>query len=246
MTHMHIPDGVLPVWLWLLGFFLMFLAMAVSMRRLRGRDLKREIPLLGAISAAMLVAMSLEILPILYHINLSVVAGILLGPALGFLAAFITNLVLALMGHGGITVIGLNTLLLGMEAILGHTLFHVVRGRLPVFWRAAVATVLTLFITTMALIGIVASSHLSPELFTHEHHKGEMVAEHHEQHSAEQNGELSIGRFATMVLSLGAVGWIIEAAVTGAVVSFIAKVKPDLIGHTLHRDRSGKEGETTK
>ena len=23
MTHMHIPDGILPVWLWVLGFIIM-------------------------------------------------------------------------------------------------------------------------------------------------------------------------------------------------------------------------------
>jgi len=78
----------------------------------------------------MLVAMNLEILPLAYHINLSVVSGILLGPALGFLAAFIANLMLALMGHGGITVMGLNTLLLGSEAVLGHTVFHLLQNRL--------------------------------------------------------------------------------------------------------------------
>src|SRR5208337_344119 len=156
MTHMHIPDGILPVRIWLAGFLIMFLIMLICLGRLRGRDLKREIPLLGAVSAVMLVAMSLEILPIAYHVNLSVVAGILLGPALGFLAAFITNLVLAFMGHGGVTVIGLNTLLLGTEAIIGHALFFLFPKKLPVFWRAAVATVLTLFVATMALIGIVA------------------------------------------------------------------------------------------
>ena len=123
-------------------------------------DMVKKIPLLGAVSAAMLVAMSLEILPLAYHINLSVVAGILLGPALGFLAAFIANLMLALMGHGGITVIGLNTLLLGSEAVLGHTLFYLFKNRIPVFWRAVTATVLTLFMTTLALICIVAVSHI--------------------------------------------------------------------------------------
>ncbi len=235
MTHMHIPDGILPVRIWLIGFMAMFLIMAISLIRLRSRDLKREIPLLGAVSAAMLVAMSLEILPIAYHINLSVVAGILLGPALGFIAAFITNLVLALMGHGGVTVIGLNTLLLGAEAIFGHTLFFVFPKSLPVFWRAAVATVLTLFITTGALIGIVAASHLEPEMFTHQNEgHGPEQGSQHEEH-------LSVSRFATMVLTLGSIGWIIEAAITGAVVSFIARVKPDLLGHVLHRgaNRSG-------
>jgi cobalt/nickel transport system permease protein len=147
----------------------MSVAVGISLLRLRGSDLKKKIPLLGALSAVMLVAMSLEILPLAYHINLSIVAGILLGPALGFLAAFIVNLMLALMGHGGITVIGLNTILLGTEAMLGHTLFYLLHKRLPVFWRAAVAAVLTLFITTLVLIGIVAASHVDPELFDREH-----------------------------------------------------------------------------
>jgi len=234
MTHIHIPDGILPVRIWLFGYFIMLVVMAISLRHLRKRDLKREIPLLGAVSAAMLVAMSLEILPIAYHINLSVVAGILLGPALGFLAAFISNLVLALMGHGGVTVIGLNTLLLGTETVLGHSLFFFLPKRIPIFWRAAVATVLTLFITTIALIGIVAVSHLDPELFRHEESGiGQAVT---------QKGQVSVGRFATMVLMLGSLGWIIESAFSGAVVSFIAKVKPDLLGHVLHRERPKQEG----
>jgi cobalt/nickel transport system permease protein len=224
MTHLHIPDGILPAGLWVIGLIVMALAVGFSLYRLRGMDMIRKIPLLGAVSAAMLVAMSLEILPIFYHINLSVVAGILLGPALGFLAAFIANLILALMGHGGITVIGLNTLLLGSEAVLGHTLFHLFKKIRPVFWRAATATVLTLFITTVALISIVAASHIDPELIRH-------GGEHGQIHK----GQVSVKTFAIMVLSLGIIGWTIEAAITGAVVKFISQVKPDLLEHALHR-----------
>ena len=102
MTHMHIPDGILPVWLWLSGLFLMALALASAWSASGPWTRRRKSPCSGAVSAVMLVAMSLEILPIAYHINFSVVAGILLGPALGFVAAFITNLILALMGHGGL------------------------------------------------------------------------------------------------------------------------------------------------
>lgn len=226
---MHIPDGVLPVWLWISGFIVMAAAAGFCLFRLRTIDLKKKIPLLGAVSAAMLVAMSLEILPIAYHINLTVVAGILLGPALGFLAAIITNLILALMGHGGITVIGLNTLLLGSEAVLGHTLFYLFKKRLPVFWRAAAATILTLFITTMALIGIVAISHIAPELTLHGREQGPI-----------HDGVVTIKRFAIMVLSLGALGWIIEAVITGYVVRFISQVKPDLLVHALHAEKLGQ------
>jgi len=230
MTHMHIPDGILPVPLWVFGFVLLFIAMAISLYRLRSMDMKKKIPLLGAVSAVMLVVMNLEIFPIAYHANLSVVAGILLGPALGFQAAFITNLILALMGHGGITVIGLNTLLLGSEAVLGHTFFYLFKNRLPVFWRAAIATLLTLFITSLALIGIVAVAHIDPELIRHGDEHGRVVAQ----------GQISIATFAIMVLSLGSLGWIIEAALTGAVVKFLSQVKPDLLVHTLHQPKAAK------
>jgi len=232
---MHIPDGVLPVWLWILGFVIMAFAVVFCLFRLKSVDLRKYVPLLGAVSAAMLVAMSLEILPIAYHINLSVVAGILLGPALGFLAAFITNLILALMGHGGITVIGLNTLLLGSEAVLGHTLFYLFKKRPPVFLRAAGATVLTLFITSLALIGIVAVSHINAEFLLHG-----------DEHGSVQGGDVTVSRFAVMVLSLGIVGWIIEAFITGAVVRFISQVKPDLLVHMLHKEKVGRSKGNVK
>jgi len=225
MTHMHIPDGILPVWVWALGFLLMALAMGLSLYRLRRTDMKKQIPLLGALSAAMLVGMSIPILPG-YHINLSVVTGILIGPSLGFVAAFIANLILAFMGHGGITVIGLNTLLLGTEAVLGHTLFYLFRKRLPVFWRAALAAVLTLFIATSILIGIVAVSHIDLEMLHHD-----------EEHGQSLHGQASVSTFAVLVLTVGIVGWLIEAAITGAVVKFISQVKPDLLGHVLHEGK---------
>lgn len=236
MTHMHIPDGVLPVWLWLLGFIIMSISMGLSLYRLRSMDMKKKIPLLGALSAAMLVVMSLPTEFILpgYHINLSVVTGILIGPALGFVAAFIANLILALMGHGGVTVIGLNTLLLGSEAVLGHTLFYMLR-QLPVFWRAALSTVLTLFITTMLLIGFVAVSHLDPELLHHGEEFGHALPR-----------QATVSTFAFFVLTIGAIGWIVEGAITGVVVRFISQVKPDLLGHVLHREKASQDGGTER
>lgn len=223
MTHMHIPDGILPVWLWMSGFFLMFIALGISLAQLKEIDMKVKLPLLAGLTAAMLVAMSLEIIPPAYHINLSVVTGILLGPALGFVSAFIANVMLALVGHGGVTVIGLNTMLLGAEAVLGHGLFTAIGGRMPIFWRAAISTVITLLITTGFLIGIVAASGADLGFLTTAHDRGEIPA-----------GRVSVLRFAAMALGFGAVGWIIEAAITGAVVKFIAQVKPDILRHVLH------------
>jgi cobalt/nickel transport system permease protein len=230
MTHMHIPDGILPVWLWVSGFLIMACLLAFSLYRLRGMDMKKKIPLLGVLSAVMLVAMSLEIIPIAYHLNLSVATGILLGPSLGFVAAFIVNLMLAFLGHGGITVIGLNTILLGAEAMLGHTFFYLLTTRLSVYWRASLATVLALLLVSLLLITIVGVSHVAPQAFSHE--QGQEAGPDH-GHATEVPA--SIATFAIIVLSLGAVGWLIEGAITGAVIRFISQVRPDLLAHTLHK-----------
>jgi cobalt/nickel transport system permease protein len=230
MTHMHIPDGILPVWLWVSGFLLAAAVLAFCLYRLRGMDRKKKIPLLGVLSAVMLVAMSLEILPIAYHLNLSVVAGILLGPSLGFIAAFIVNSMLALLGHGGITVMGLNTLLLGAEAMLGHALFYLITKRLSIYWRAAAATLLALFLVSLCLIGIVGISHSDSDRFLHRHGAEGAGHDHDAGHAP------ALSTFAVMVLSLGLIGWIIEAAITGAVIRFISQVKPELLGHILHKD----------
>ncbi len=235
MTHMHIPDGLLPVWLWVSGFLVMACLLTFSLYRLRNMDMKKKIPLLGVLSAAMLVVMSLEILPLAYHLNLSVAAGILLGPSLGFVAAFIVNLMLALMGHGGITVIGLNTLLLGAEAMLGHTLFYFLTKRLSTYWRAALATVLSLVLVSLLLVAIVGISHADSDLFTHRHGRVEL------EHGHDAEGSSSLSTFAVIVLSLGSIGWIIEAAITGAVIRFISQVKPDLLTHVLHKDTCREE-----
>jgi cobalt/nickel transport system permease protein len=146
------------------------------------------------------------------------------------MAAFIVNLILALLGHGGITVLGLNSLLLGAESMLGHTFFYLIGNRLPIFWRAAAATVLALALVSVCLIGIVGISHVDIDLFTHVHSQ----EEHGSNHAGA--GMSSLATFAIMVLTLGLIGWIIEAAITGAVIRFISQVKPDLLTHALHRD----------
>ena len=222
---MHIPDGILPVWLWVAGFLAMFTSLGISLFRLKGMDMKLKIPLLGALSAAMLVAMSLEIVPLAYHINLSVVTGILLGPSLGFIAAFIANFILALMGHGGITVMGLNTLILGAEAVLGHAFFTVLGRHIRLFWSAAAATVADAAFDNRASHRHRCRIELRSGVF----YANQTVTDH-----GAHNGPISVGRFAALSLGLGALGWILEAAITGRCGAVHSQVKPDLLRHVLH------------
>ena len=159
MSHIHIPDGVLPLWLVFVGWVVLAALVALAVRRASALDLRRRVPLVGAVAALMLVAMSSEVIPIAYHINLTVLAGILLGPWLSIITAVIVNVMLALLGHGGVTVIGLNTLVISTEMIVGWLLFgQFVRlfGRRHPSASAAVATVLALALSTTLLVVIVA------------------------------------------------------------------------------------------
>jgi cobalt/nickel transport system permease protein len=159
VSHIHIPDGVLPVWLVVAGWVVAGLMIAIAVRAVSAEDLRRRVPLVGATAALMLVGMSSEIVPIAYHINLTVVAGILLGPWLSIITALVVDVMLALIGHGGVTVVGLNTLVVSAEMILGWALFRALvaaLGRRRAGLAAGFATVLALAVSTTLLIGIVA------------------------------------------------------------------------------------------
>jgi ABC-type Co2+ transport system permease subunit len=198
------------------------------------------------------VSMSSEIVPIAYHVNLTVVAGVLLGPWLGIIAAFIVEVVLARLGHGGVTVIGLNTLMIAGEIVLGWALFRLaVRalGRPRVRWAAGVATVLTLAVTTTALVGVVAlagggsaatreTGALDPASlsfadpvggggFTINTMRGETAVP--PSASAQPAPGLSVARFAAVVYTLGPIGWLIEALIQAAVLGYVARVRPGLV-----------------
>ncbi|RPJ00747.1 MAG: hypothetical protein EHM36_14255, partial [Deltaproteobacteria bacterium] len=89
MSHIHLPDGVLPIWLWASGFLVAILVWMILSRFIPKEDLARKLPLLGMMSAAMVLGASVEIVPIAYHVNLTVISGMLLGPSLIFLATFV-------------------------------------------------------------------------------------------------------------------------------------------------------------
>ena len=192
----------------------------------------------------MLVGMSSEIVPIAYHINLTVVAGILLGPWLSIIAALIVNTMLALVGHGGVTVIGLNTLIIAVEMIVGWFLFgQFVRivGRRHPSAAAAAATVLALALSTTLLVGVVAlggspaatrdSGAFDPATlsFTNPFAKGVVTNRIVAPETEGASPRLPVLRFALMVYVLGSVGWAIEALITALIVGFVARVRPGLV-----------------
>jgi len=235
MSHIHLPDGVLPVWLWVSGFIVAILVVAIFFRLTKGEDLTRRLPLLGMMSAAMVLGASVEIVPIAYHVNLTVISGILLGPSLIFLATFVVNIILALFGHGGITVIGLNTLTLSVEGIFGYFLFRL-------FWKVFrkltpatfMSTFLALLLSTLSMIGVVGLGTSHYEELIHQDRKGVIEFKLLKEKSGHQKeipekGEVNLKRFIAIVLPLGFLGWMLEGVITTLIARYIHQMRPDLL-----------------
>jgi cobalt/nickel transport system permease protein len=236
MSHIHLPDGVLPIWLWVSGFIGAILVGVILFRLHKKEDLSRRLPLLGMMAAVMVLGASVEIVPVAYHVNLTVISGILLGPSLVFLATFVVNVILALFGHGGITVIGLNTLVLSLEGVLGYFLFHL-------FWRILkgltiavfLATFLALLVSTLSMIGVVSLGTSHYEELIHREKDGGLfefkLTKEKEDHQREgtAKGEVNLRRFISILLPLGFIGWLLEGVITSLIVRYIHRLRPDLL-----------------
>ncbi len=251
MSHIHIPDGVLPFWLWAAGWAIALVMVGVAGRVAGRSEARRKVPLVGVVAALMIVSMSSEIVPIAYHVNLSVIGGILLGPALAVIAAFIVEAVLAMLGHGGVTVLGLNTMVIGAEMVLGWALFHAILKVIKPTRAgigAGIATFLTLAVTTTLVVGIVwiggggeaaerETGALDPSTLRFENPFEEglfefgLFGDGHGDEDEDAEGEryLSVGRFALVVYTLGPVGWLLEALVTAGIIGYVARVRPRMV-----------------
>ncbi|MFZ5639617.1 MAG: energy-coupling factor ABC transporter permease [Bacillota bacterium] len=237
MSHLHIPDGILPFYWPLLGFIVSGLIIAIVLYRLRSRDINKLVPRLGIVSAFVLVVMSVPLGFIPYHLNLTVLAGIILGPGLGFISVFMVNLLLGFIGHGGITMVGLNSLAVGSEVFIGYYLFRqLIRHFKYPGAAAALTTVLTLVISSLVMISVVAGSQVDPAMFVDRHETevhteaGRTGEEHADEVHTDDGSKLSVARFAAMVLPFTGLGIILESLAISSIVRFLWRVRPDILG----------------
>lgn len=248
MTHIMVPDGVLPLWLWVPGWMVAVAVIGLALRATQTTDRARLVPLAGAMAAVMTIVMSLEIVPLAYEPHLTVLAGILLGPAYGFLATFVFLALRMLLGDGSVTLLGLNSLLLGVETVGGFYVFRALHGLWPSVraptqseeglapaevqalqrplpsgrksaLAAAVATVVALACSTLLFLGVVG-------LGVADLDQVDLAADVFERAGLDQAGFLL---FARLVLVLGAMGWLLEAILIGAAVAFLRVARPNLI-----------------
>ena len=222
MSHIHLPDGIIPVWIWLPGYILSALLLAIAWRYCRSTADAGRFALVGMFSAVMVIVMAVPLPPFSFHFNLSVVAGIVLGPCLGLIAAAIVNFILALLGHGGITVIGLNTLVISTEMVTGYYTFRVLLRRGTLLYRAGfLATVAGLASGTAVSYGIIAagSRWIDRALLAAAVRAGEPEAAIY----------LNLKRLAIIMFGIGVAGWILEGLLSAAILASLYRIYPELI-----------------
>jgi cobalt/nickel transport system permease protein len=209
MAHIHLPDGVFSlqwviVW-WTLALIVLAIALFVARRQ--------TIATQRIATAAMLAAASFAIFQVNIpfaggvHMNLTPLIGILAGPAIGSLIVLIVNILSAAIGHGGWGLIGANTLVNVSEVASAYYLFYYATRRFELFTRGAVAAFGGLLVGNVLSVLIIVISGI--------------------QGSTLSGSALLV--FTLQVPLLNLVVAVGEAIVTGFVVEYLGKVRPDML-----------------
>ncbi len=213
MSHLHLPDGVLSLRVWLPALAVAVALLGVSGWASRARP-RAFLAYQSAIGALMLAAMALELPlgPLDYHLSLVGPVGALLGAGPAFQVAFVASAMLALVGHGGLTVVGLNALVLGAGAAVARPLAAALARPFGAPLGLALATV-----AAQGLSGGLWVAVLVTELRSGP--RGAMLGEG-------PGGAMLLGGLA---LPLWGAGVVIEGLVAYGIGRFVARVRPDLL-----------------
>jgi cobalt/nickel transport system permease protein len=119
---MHLSDGVVPMNGCLAGFLATAVLIAVGLRRLREEDLPKIALVTAAFFVTSVIHLPLGITSV--HAVMTGLVGAVLGPYAG-IAIFVGLVMQAiLLGHGGFTTLGVNTVSLAVPALLFGVAFR--------------------------------------------------------------------------------------------------------------------------
>jgi cobalt/nickel transport system permease protein len=218
MSHLHIPDGILPALLWVPGLLVMLVLLFWSARATRERG-PQLVAFQSALGGIMLAVMALPV-PITafdYCMTLAGPIGVLLGAAPAFQVSFVVTLILALLGQGGFTVIGLNTLVLAIGAMLARPLYmSSVRALGPPRAMALATAVSQLFSTVCWVALLLLSVELTPNVAGNQEVEHTLIEVWHR-----------VGAAIVVPLLLLAVA--LEALLGYGLAHFLDRVRPDLL-----------------
>jgi cobalt/nickel transport system permease protein len=209
MAHIHLEDGSFYLQWAILWSILALVVVAVCLywlRNVRKAD-SRLITLAGLLTAAAFAVFQIEIPVLGVHLSLTPLVGIVAGPAIGGIIFLIVNIFSAAIGHEGWSIIGANLLVNMAEVVSAYFVYHwIIRTvKVKTLYSAGAATFIGLFLGNLAMMAIILVSGIQGK---------ENI----------EISELSILAAANIAMA------IVEAFVTGYIVAYIQKVRPDMLG----------------
>jgi cobalt/nickel transport system permease protein len=159
---MHVPDGVIPLWLQLLMLVLSGAVLMLCARKVNKQFDDRLVPYVGVLAAVIFAAqfVNFPIPPSSGHLVGSTLLAVLVGPWAAIMIIALVLFVQALMGDGGILTYGLNLFNMGVFScltgwLLAFVIFRIARThfdeRKSIVAAAAVASYATVVLSATVL-----------------------------------------------------------------------------------------------
>ncbi len=234
MSHLHVPDGVLPLPLWVAGLVIFAMLLAWSAHASRGSG-PRLVAFQSSLGGIMLAVMAIPV-PITafdYCMTLAGPVGVLLGAASAIQVSFVVTLILALLGQGGFTVVGLNALVLGLGAATARPIYtRSVAAMGPARAMALATAVSQLLSTALWAALLVLSVRMTPGA----------AGEHEVAHTLVRVWHRT-GAGIVVPLLLAAVA--LESFLGYGLAHFLARVRPDLLPVPASRGGAPAESPST-
>lgn len=210
---MHIPDGMLSTTVCLAGYGVTFLAASFSIKRInRSGASTRDIPKASLLTAAFFLVslISIPVPPASVHLLLNGLLGALLG-YFAFPAVLVALFLQAVMlGHGGLTTLGINALIMGLPAMLSAFIYGKLRSSGPLLNSIRGFIIgFTGIALSVILFGVILMAFIP----------GQINAE------AER---VAIYAMAAAHIPLA----LVEGLITALILNYIQKVKPSLFQST--------------
>jgi len=211
MAHIHLEDGAFSLQWTLVWWIISIVAIGLCLYWLRNvkKVDNRTITIAGLLTAAAFAVFQVNI-PLFggVHLNLTPLIGILGGPAIGGLIVLIVNILSAAIGHGGWGLIGANVLVNLIEVLTAYETFRCL-GRMNVgtFARAGIGTLIGLLLGNVVMLAIIIISGV--------------------QGVTQSRADLLYG--LSLLAGVNMAVAVIEALITGYIVSYIERVRPDML-----------------
>ena len=205
---MHLPDGIIPLHQAFIYWIITLVSIAIFFFRLsRSKDniaeKDKRLVISGVLAAGTIFASSITIpspFGIPMHFFMIPLVVIILGPFNGTIITFLSLLIQSMMGLGGLTVLGVNTVIMGVILPIITYLFYFSIFKINENIAIFTGTLVGIFVATIAQITVLIIAGAG-------------------------NLEMLVFTLLPFYLFVG----VIEGFITTFIISFIGKINPEIL-----------------